>query len=117
MLTKNPLIIRKEKVSNQAEFELDTIKAIIDVVAKKNMSDQITAAASQFALGPSEAKNLALANTHVGDLNLQKDSANLALFNFLARLQETHSRTLQPMHTQQEQGQPRRRKSVQLSQG
>ena len=41
LLAKNPLIIRKEKVSNQNEFQLDTLKAIIEIIGKKSVSDQM----------------------------------------------------------------------------
>lgn len=41
LLAKNPLIIRKEIFGNQNEFNAETAKAIIEILSKNKVSEQL----------------------------------------------------------------------------
>ena len=41
LLAKNPLIIRKETFGNHNEFNAETAKAIIEILAKNKASEQL----------------------------------------------------------------------------
>ena len=71
LLAKNPLIIRKETFGNQKEFNAETAKAIIEILSKKNTSDQMSKQNFDQILGQDEQQqNLSLQNTNVGDIEL-----------------------------------------------